>query len=177
MSRAALVTSVTLKYNVAIHFEFLRNTHTHTHYPHLSLVSPLLLRTAKSYNCTGLLTSLPLTLLALADTLTHTCIHTHFLIGEAGHTWFVTCRERSSDSWSIGVIFVCLCVHIRNTLDMCIKSTGKVNKVLSREITLGSQCPYISPVSCETGNEDRDRNEVLSQQHQSCSQHYHSNGI
>lgn len=67
--------------------------------------------------------------------------------------------------------FVCACVC------MCIKRTEKVNKVWSREITLSSQGPYISPVSCETGNEDRDHNEVLSQQHQSCSQHYDSNGI
>lgn len=50
---------------------------------------------------------------------------------------------------------------------MRMKGTRKVNEVLSREITLSSQCPYISPMSRETGNEDRDPNEVLSQQHQS----------
>lgn len=123
----------------------------------------------------------------ITGTLTPSSIHTRFLIGVAGHRRFVTYCERSSDSWSTGAI-VCMCVHvcvvcvyacahIINTLNMSIKSTGKVNKVLSRVITLGSRCPYISTVSCETGNEDRDHNEVLSQQHQSCSPHYHSNGI
>lgn len=58
-------------------------------------------------------------------------------------------------------------MHIMNVLNVHIKGTGKVNEVLSREITLSSHCPYISPVSRETGNEDRDHNEVLSQQHQS----------
>lgn len=51
--------------------------------------------------------------------------------------------------------------------NVCKKGTGKVNEVLSREITLSSQGPYISLVSRETGNEDRDHNEVLSQLHQS----------
>lgn len=90
-------------------------------------------------------------------------MHTHFLIGEAGQH-FVTHRAKSY------LLCVCVCatfVHIMTVLDVCMKSTGKVNEVLSREITLSSQGPYISLVSRETGNEDRDHNEVLSQRHQS----------
>lgn len=75
-------------------------------------------RTAKDYNCIGRLTSLPLTLLALADTLTPTCMYTHFLIGEPGHTLVVTCHKRSSDSYCTGTfcIHVCVCAY---TLWMC----------------------------------------------------------
>lgn len=196
VSGAALEALITIKSNVAIRFTVLRGiykytcTHAHTTHTYTLTHPPFIYihycwGQQKGCNCTGLLTSLPLTLLALTDTLTPSSIHTHFLIGVAGHRRLVTYCERSSDSWSTGanvcacvcVVCVYVCAHIINTLSMSIKSTGKVNKVLSRVITLGSRCPYISTVSCETGNEDRDHNEVLSQQHQSCSPHYHSNGI
>lgn len=92
MSEMALVTSLSFKNTLVIHFEFLRHTRK---------FQIQFLRTG--YNCIGPLTSLPLTLVALADTYMYT--HTHFLIGEAGYTCL-----RSSDSQSTGVIFVCVCV-------------------------------------------------------------------
>lgn len=121
VSGAALEALITIKSNVAIRFKVLRGIHkytytyAHTTHPYTLTHPPFIYihycwGQQKGYNCTGLLTSLPLTLLALTDILTPSSIHTHFLIGVAGHRRFVTYCERSSDSWSTWAI-VCMCVH------------------------------------------------------------------
>lgn len=84
---------------LVIHFEVLRQTHKHTRthynsylwYPHYC--------TAKGCNCIGPdITSSDITGTRWHTYTFSTCKHTHFLIGEAGHTRFVTCLKKSSDS-------------------------------------------------------------------------------
>lgn len=151
-------------------------TQTHTTLA-ISQVSPLLQRTAKSYTCIGTLTSLPLTLQALADTLTPTCtVCTHHLIG----LWPAS-RDQATHR-AQGYILcvrtcVCICVHVMNVLNVHMKGTGKVNEGLSREITLSPKCLYISlwAVKQEAKTETITMCWVSNISH--CSQYYHSNGI
>lgn len=84
------------------------------------MVSPLKLRTAKDCSCTGLLTSLPLTSLALADTLTPTCTYTLLLIGVAGHTWFWPATRDQATHGSCYFVFTSVCEHIIRTLNVCV---------------------------------------------------------
>lgn len=59
------------------------------------------------------------------------------------HTWFVTCCRRPNNSERIGV-------RVPKCIKYAYESTVKDNKTLWSKITLSSQCPYISPLSCGT---------------------------
>lgn len=104
--------------------------------PHLCLVPPLLLRTANGCTCTGLLHHFLWH--SGTNMFTPPYIYAQFLIGESLGLW-PAARDQITQRGRVPK-------HIKYACE----STVKVNKALWSKITVSSQCPYISPVSCGT---------------------------